>query len=70
MKNIILHLAIMMMTATVTFAAGFQGKITKREGTQIVIEVFGEETASFKVGDDVSLEAIPKGVPTLDMLRG
>lgn len=70
MKKIILHLAIMMMTATVTFAAGFQGKVIKREGNQIIIEVFGDETTSFKVGDDVSLETIPKGVPTLDMLRG
>jgi len=70
MKKIMFQLAIMMLIASVTFAAGFQAEIIKIEGNQIVIEVFGDETVSFKAGDHVSLEAIPKGVPTLDMLRG
>ena len=70
MKKIMFQLAIMMLIASATCVAGFQGEVIKIEGNQIVIEVFGDETASFKAGGHVSLEAIPKGVPTLDMLKG
>jgi len=70
MKRVISQLAIMMAIATSVFAVDFQGEIIKIEGNQIVIEIFGNETVSFKVGGHVSLKGIPQGVPTLDMLKG
>ncbi|MCW8859485.1 MAG: hypothetical protein OQK50_04470 [Deltaproteobacteria bacterium] len=70
MKDMMAQFAIMMLITSATFAAGFQGEVIKIEDTQITIEVFGDETVSFKEGVHVSLEAIPKNVPTLDMLQG
>lgn len=70
MKEMMVQFAIMMLITSATFAAGFQGEVNRIEGNQITIEVFGDEAASFKEGAHVSLETIPKHVPTLDMLQG
>ncbi len=70
MKKVIFKLAIMLLVAKVTFAAGFQGEVIKIEGNEIVIEIFDDQTANLKAGGHVSLDTIPQGVPTLDMLKG
>lgn len=70
MKKMMALLTIMMLIAGVTFASGFQGEIIKIEDNQITIEVFGDDKVSFKDGVLISLEVIPKNVPTLDMLQG
>jgi preprotein translocase subunit YajC len=70
MKEMIAQFAIMMLITSATFAAGLQGEVIKIEDNQITIEVFGDQTVSFKEGVHVSLKAIPKHVPTLDMLQG
>ena len=70
MKKMMAQFAIMMLITSSTFAAGFQGEIIKIVDNQMTIEVFGDDTVSFKEGAQISLEVIPKNVPTLDMLQG
>ncbi len=70
MKKIVLKLAIMLLTASVTFAAGIQGEVVEIEGNEIRIEIFGDDKASLTAGAHVSLEIVPKGIATLDMLKG
>jgi hypothetical protein len=70
MKILLGQLALMILVTNSTFAADFQGKVTKIVDNQLTIEIFGDETSSFKTGTHVILEAIPKNVPTLDMLKG
>lgn len=70
MKKVVLKLAIMLLIASVTFAAGIQGEVVEIEGNEIRIEIFGDYRASLAAGADVSLEVVPKGAATLDMLKG
>lgn len=70
MKKIMLKLAIMLLIASVTFAAGIQGEVVEIEGNEIRIEIFGDGSASLVAGAHVSLKVVPKGVATLDMLKG
>ena len=70
MGKILFQITIMILVASVTVAVGFQGEVIKIEGEQITIEVFGDEMARFRAGNHVSLDPIPKGAPTLDMLQG
>ena len=70
MKKIMLILAVMLLIANVTFAAGIQGEVIEVEGNEIRIEIFGDEGAGFKAGAHVRLEVVPKGAATLDMLKG
>ncbi len=62
MKKTILPLAIMLLIASVTFAAGVQGEIVKIKGNEIVIAIFDDQKTGFNAGDHVSLESIPPGV--------
>ena len=70
MKIILGQLSLMILLTSATFATDFQGKVTKIVDNQLTIEIFGDETSSFKTGTHVKLEVIPKNVPTLDMLKG
>lgn len=70
MKKSMLKLAIILLIPSVTFAAGIQGKVLKIGDSEVVIEIFGDGAASLKAGTHVSLETIPKNIPTLDMLKG
>lgn len=70
MKKIIVKLAIVLLVAKVSFAAGIQGEVIKIEGNEVVIEIFADQTPNLKAGGHVSLDTIPQGVPTLDMLKG
>ncbi len=70
MIKMVVQLAIMMLIASATFAAEYQGEVIKIKGDQITIEIFGNESAGIKAGAHVNLKAIPKNVPTLDMLKG
>lgn len=70
MKKIVLKLVIMLLIANVTFAAGIQGEVVGIEGNEIQIEIFGDDKVSLTPGARVSLEVVPKGAATLDMLKG
>jgi len=70
MKKIILNLAMLLLIASVTVAAGIQGEVVEVKGDEIRIEIFGDGGGRLKVGAPVRLEPIPKGVATLDMLKG
>ena len=70
MKKILLNLAMMLLIAGLSFAAGIQGEVVEIKGNEIRIEILGEDRVSLETGSHVSLEVIPAGVPTLDMLQG
>jgi len=70
MNKVTMLLATMLLIASTTFATGIQGEVVKIEENKITIELFGNETTIFETGVHVGLADIPKGTPTLDMLKG
>lgn len=70
MKKILLLAAALMLTSSLSFAVGLQGEVIKIGDDKIVIEMFGDGSERVETGQHFSVKPVPKGTPTLDMLKG
>jgi|GEM_PF-2398094 len=70
MKIMLVQLALIIFVTSTTFAANYQGEVTKISANQLTIEIFGDEFSGIKNGTQMVLKLIPENVPTLDMLQG